>query len=109
MVIIMSQQIILLTGRATKDPETLKTKSDKIFTKFTLAVNEFLGKDKGEKAYYYDVLVFDKTATSALELIKKGDIVFVQGRPEVDVYISKKDKEPKASVSVISNNWQLMK
>lgn len=105
----MSQHLLLLAGRTTKDPETFKTKSDKIFTKFTLAVNEYMGKDKEEKTYFYNVLVFDNTAPTALEKIKKGDLVFVQGRPEADAYISKKDNEPKASISVITESWKVMK
>jgi single-stranded DNA-binding protein len=98
-----------MSGRAVADAETLKTKKDKIFTKFTVAVNEYLGEDKGEKAYFYDVLIFDKTAAVAKEKIKKGDNLFIQGRPEVNAYLSKKDKKPKGSISVIANEWRVMK
>jgi len=101
--------MFMMVGRATKDAESLKSKTDKIFAKFTVAVNEYQGKDKEDKAYFYDVLVFGKSAPKVVEKIKKGDRVFVQGRPEVDAYISKKDKEAKGSISVIASTWEVFK
>ncbi len=99
----------LLLGRSVQDAETLKTKKDKVFAKFSVAVNEYMGKDKEERAYFYDVLVFGKTAAKAVEHIKKGDIVFIQGRPDADAYISKKDKEAKGKITVLANDWKVIK
>jgi len=100
---------LFLVGRATKDAETLKTKADKIFSKFSVAVNEYKGKDIEEKVYYYDVLVFGNTAAKAKEHIKKGDAIIVQGRPEANAYIPKDGKEPKAKITVLAESWKVLK
>jgi single stranded DNA-binding protein len=105
----MSLHTMLLVGRSTKDAETLTSKSEKVFAKFSLAVNDYLGKEKGEVAHFYDILIFDKSAATAKEKIKKGDLVFIMGRPEVDAYISKKDDEPKGVISVIAETWKVIK
>jgi single stranded DNA-binding protein len=101
-------QIILL-GRAVKDAEEFTTKTGKNFAKFTLAINEYLGKEKDEKTYFYDVLVFGKTAPKAFEYIKKADTVMVQGRPEAGAYISKKDDKAKGVISIMADSWNVLK
>lgn len=105
----MYLQHLLLLGRATKDPETLTSKNGKIFAKFSIAVNEYMGPKVDEKTYYYNIVVFDTTAPKVIERVKKGDIVFIQGRPEVEAYISKKDDSPKGSISVVAKSWQVIK
>jgi single-stranded DNA-binding protein len=96
-------------GRATKDAEKLESKGKKTFAKTTIAVNEYNSKTKEEKSFFYDVLFFGKTAEKAAEKIQKGDLVFLNGKPTADAYLSKKDKEPKASISVFVDNWQAIK
>ncbi|KXK27441.1 MAG: Single-stranded DNA-binding protein [candidate division WS6 bacterium OLB20] len=102
------QQLYLL-GRSTRDAEVLESKEGKQYAKFSLAINEYYGKgdDRQEKTQYYNVLVFNKSSERATQ-IKKGDLVLVDGRPDVDAYISK-DGEAKASLVVFADRWRLMK
>lgn len=100
------QQSIVL-GRATKDAEVLESKGGKKYAKFSVAVNEYLGKDKEEKTTFYDALVFNKTSENA-DLIKKGDLVLLEGRPDVDPYISK-EGEAKASLLIYAEKWRVLK
>lgn len=103
-----SHQIIVL-GRATKDAEELDSKAKKKYTKFSVAVNEYMGKDKEEKTYFYDVLIFGAGSSIAKDKVKKGDNILIVGKPEFDAYISKKDKEPKTSVTIIADSWKVLK
>ena len=103
----MNVSLLFLAGRATKDAELLKSKSDKEFAKFSLAVKEYNAKTKEEKVTYFDIVVFGKTATKAFERVKKGDMVIIQGKPEVNAYLSK-DAEAKASISVLADSWQVL-
>ena len=105
----MNMHTLVLLGRATKDAEVLTSKAKTKYTKFSVAVNEYNSKTKEEKPYYYDVLVFGKTAEKAVEHVKKGDTVMVQGRPEADAYISKKDNEAKGSIKVMADSWKVLK
>lgn len=110
----MYYQQLFLLGRATKDAEVTKSKQGKPYAKFSLAVNETVGsnskkksKEKEERTYFYNILVFNKTSANA-DMIKKGDLVMVDGRPEVDPYISN-EGEAKASMVVYAKRWRLLK
>lgn len=103
----MNMHTIVLLGRATKDVEAKESKDKKKYAKFSVAVNELVNKE--EKVTFYEVLVFGNSAEKATDMIKKGDTVMVMGKPEVEAYMSKKDKEPKASVTVLAESWKLLK
>jgi single-strand DNA-binding protein len=105
----MNMHQIILLGRATKDAEEYETKKGKKFVKFTVAVNEYKGPEVEEETYFYDVLIFNKTSETALKNIKKGDTTMVMGKPEVDAYISKKDNEPKGTITVVAESWKVLK
>lgn len=102
----MNMQQLLIMGRATKDAEVLESKEGKTYARFSVAVNEYLGKDKDEKTTFYNVLVFNKTST-AVDKINKGDLVMVDGRPDVDAYISN-DGTAKANLVVVAERWKLL-
>jgi len=105
----MTMQQMLVLGRATKDAEVLESKEGKKYARFSLAVNEMMGKGKKkeERSYFYNVLIFNKTYDK-VDVIKKGDLVMVDGRPDVDAYLSN-DGEAKASIIVYANKWKLIK
>ena len=103
----MNLQQLLLMGRATKDAEVLDSKEGKKYARFSLAVNEYLNKTKESKSYFYNILIFNKTSVNA-EKIKKGDLVMVDGRPEVDAYLSN-EGEIKGNIVVVANKWKLLK
>ncbi len=105
----MNMQKLILLGRATKDAELIDAKSGKQFAVFSLAVNRYLGKERGEEVQFYDCVVFSKKdVEKAGTLIKKGDLVAVDGRPEAEAYLSK-EGEPKARLRVVTDDWQLIK
>lgn len=103
----MNLQQLLLMGRATKDAEVLDSKEGKKYARFSLAVNEYMSKTKESKSYFYNILIFNKTSLNA-EKIKKGDLVMVDGRPEVDAYLSN-EGEIKGNIVVVANKWKLLK
>ena len=102
-------QLLVIAGRATKDGEVLKSKEGKQYAKFSVAVNEYYGKGekKEEKVTFYNVLVFNKSSEK-VDLIKKGDHLIVNGRPDVDAYLGN-DGKAKASLSVFADKWTLVK
>jgi single-strand DNA-binding protein len=103
----MNLQQLLIMGRATKDAEVLESKEGKKYARFSLAVNEYIGKDREERTTFYNCLVFNKTSDS-VNKINKGDLVMVDGRPDVDAYISN-DGEAKANLIVIAEKWKVLK
>ncbi|MFQ5492685.1 MAG: single-stranded DNA-binding protein [Candidatus Dojkabacteria bacterium] len=103
----MNLQQVFLLGRATKDAEVLESKEGKNYAKFSLAVNQYMGKERDERTTFYNVLVFNKSHSKA-DKIKKGDLLLVDGRPDVDAYLSN-EGEAKASLVVYADRWRLMK
>ena len=77
----MNQAIIL--GRITKDIEVKRTQNDKIYTKFTLAVNR-RGKDAGTD--FISCMAWEKTAELLEKYCKKGAQVCVAGRIQTGSY-----------------------
>lgn len=102
----MNMQQLLVLGRATKDAEVLESKEGKPYARFSLAVNEYLGKDKDERTTFYNVLIFNKTSANA-DKITKGNLVMVDGRPDVDAYISN-EGNAKANLVVVANRWRVI-
>lgn len=73
---------IVLLGRLVKDPELRKVEnSDKVYTKFTVAVNRNFKSITGErKADFIPVIMWDKKAEVACKYLKKGDMISLSGR-----------------------------
>ncbi len=103
----MNLQQLLIMGRATKDAEVLESKEGRKYARFSLAVNEYLGKDRDERTTFYNCLIFNKTSENAVKIIK-GDLVMVDGRPDVDAYISN-EGEAKANLIVVADRWKVLK
>ncbi len=107
----MDMQKLLLVGRVTRDAEVISAKSGKDFVSFGLAVNRYITKDKevSQETTFYEVLSFGENKVKAAEeKVKKGDLVFLEGRPEADAYLGK-DGTAKASLKVFADNWQVIK
>lgn len=103
----MNLQQLLVLGRATKDAEIMESKEGKKYARFSVAVNEYLGKDRDEKTQFYNILIFNKTFEKA-DKVKKGDLVMIEGRPDVDAYLSN-EGEAKASMIVYTEKWKVIK
>lgn len=73
----------LITGRLTKDPETMGTQTGNVLTKINIAVRRDY-KNKQTKQYdsdFYLFKAFGKTADYIYKHVKKGDLVEIQARP----------------------------
>lgn len=102
----MSHHQVTLVGRATADTKLIQPEGKREFASFSVAVNNYLGKDKPEDTTFYECLVFGKKQVQAAgEKVRKGDMVMVTGRPSISAYLTKK-QEPKSSVKVMVTNWQ---
>ncbi|MEI7580060.1 MAG: single-stranded DNA-binding protein [bacterium] len=102
----MDFQQLMLVGRATKDAEALESKEGKKFAKFGLAINEYRGKDLDERTTFYNVLIFNKSQ-ERIESIKKGNLLYIQGRPDIDAYLSKSG-EAKANLVMFADRWKVI-
>lgn len=93
----MINQVTLL-GRVGKDPEIHYTNNNKAVAMFSIATNE-LGKDK---TTWHNVKAWEQKAELVEKYVKKGDLLFVQGRIEYT------EKDGKHYTAVVIQNMQFL-
>lgn len=93
----MAFNLVILTGRLTKDPELKHGASGTAYCKFTLAVNRM---KKDDPADFIFCSAFGKTAELIAEYVKKGNNLGVQGRLQQDTYEKDGEKVSKTGVTV---------
>lgn len=87
----------LLIGRLTRDPEMRVLEGGRAVTRFTLAVDKNMSKEKREEfrrenkptADFISIVVWGKQAESCGEFLKKGRLVSVEGHIETGSYDDK--------------------
>ena len=93
----MAFNLVILTGRLTKEPELKHGASGTAYCKFTLAVNRM---KKDDPADFIFCSAFGKTAELIAEYVKKGHQLGVQGRLQQDTYEKDGEKVSKTGVTV---------
>ncbi|MSR88482.1 MAG: single-stranded DNA-binding protein [Candidatus Margulisbacteria bacterium] len=96
-----------LIGRLVRDPEMRVTLSGVTVTRFTLAIDRIRGKDGQESVTdFIRVVAWRRLAEICGEYLKKGKLVAIEGRLQVDSY--EKDGETKTSADVIADSMQML-
>jgi single-strand DNA-binding protein len=97
---------ITLVGNAGRDAEMSFTTSGTAVTKFSLAVNDYNGKDdKGDRQYkttWFNVIAWNGLAETANTLIHKGATYLVAGRLVLRDYTDKEGQK-RTSVEVVAS------
>ena len=78
---------ILEIGRLTRDPEVRYTASGKAVCTFSIAVDDGYGENK--KAYFFPVVVWNKSAEACGKSLTKGSKVAVTGKLTTRQYDNK--------------------
>ncbi|MFT5170793.1 MAG: single-strand DNA-binding protein [Candidatus Marinamargulisbacteria bacterium] len=96
-----------LIGRLTRDPETRVTTSGITLSRFTVAIDRFQKKDSGEKeADFIRVVTWRRLAEICGQYLKKGKLVAVEGRLQIDSY--EKDGQTKTSAEIVADNVRML-
>ncbi len=79
---------VILLGRLGKDPIIRKLDSNRIVANFTLATNETYLKDgqKMESTEWHNLEMWDQQASIAEKYLKKGSLLYVEGKIRTDKY-----------------------
>ena len=72
--------IVIFSGRLTKDPDIRYTNSKKAVASFSLAVDDGKDKDGNRKAQFLNCVAWEKTAELLDQYFKKGDGLTVNGK-----------------------------
>ena len=100
---------IVLVGRLTKDPETKVIEgSDKVVTRFILAVDRLYKNASGEReADFIPVVMWGKRGEIVSEYITKGRMISVSGRLQTGNY-EDKDGNRKYIAEVVADEFQFI-
>ena len=93
----MAMNLVVLTGRLTKNPELKYGASGTAYCKFTLAVNRMKKEDGADFIFCY---AFGKTAELIAEYVKKGHQLGIQGRIQQETYEKDGQQTSKTGVTV---------
>lgn len=97
-----------LVGRVTKDLE-LKTSEDgqHSYTNFTLAVDDYAGKEKGRISSFIEIVAFGKKAEVLCEYITKGRELAITGKLQSGSYVDKEGTK-KYNIKVILEDFNFV-
>lgn len=91
----------VLVGRLTKDPDVVENESGSKVSNLTLAVpRSFKNADGEYESDFIEITLWNSIAENTAEYCKKGDLVGVKGRIQVDSY--EKDGEKKFSQKIVA-------
>lgn len=80
----MNLNKVVLIGRLTADPELKTIPSGESVCNFSIATNRYwtdqATKEKKEKTEYHNIIVWRRLAEVANQYLKKGGLVFIEGR-----------------------------
>jgi single-strand DNA-binding protein len=99
---------VFLIGRLVRDPEMRMTPSGVAVTRFTVAVDKTFKKseDGQSSADFIRVVAWRRLAEICGQYLKKGKLVAVEGRLQVDSY--DKDGQKRYSTEVVADNVQML-
>ena len=101
---------VLLIGHLGADPESRFTTSGNAVTNFTLATNESWKSTEGdikERTEWHRVVIFGKMAETAAEYMKKGQLVFIEGRLQTRSW-EDKDKVKRYTTEVLCEAFTML-
>ena len=101
---------VLLIGHLGADPESRFMTSGNAVTNFNLATNESWKSAEGDikdKTEWHRVVIFGKRAETAAEYMKKGQLVFIEGRLQTRSW-EDKDKVKRYTTEVLCDNFTML-
>lgn len=99
-----------LIGRLGKDPDTKQMKNGKAVSNFSIATSE-KWKDKNtkewvEKTDWHNIVVYERLAEICQQYLKKGSLVFVEGKIRTRSW--EQNGEKKYMTEILVNNMKML-
>jgi single-strand DNA-binding protein len=100
---------VMLLGRLGRDPEKKYTGTGTAVCNFSLATSESVKKGTGyeEKTEWHKVIVFGNQAENVTRFVKKGSLVFIEGRIQSRSY-QDKDGNEKYVTEIVANSVRFL-
>jgi len=106
----MSVNKVILVGRLGRDPETRYTSGGQAVANFSVATDESYKDRSGERqkrTEWHKIVVWGKQAEIAQQYLKKGSLVFIEGRIQSREW-QDKEGQKRTSFEIVANNFRML-
>ncbi len=106
----MSVNKVILVGRLGRDPETRFTSGGQAVANFSVATDESYKDRNGERqkrTEWHKIVVWGKQAEIAQQYLKKGSLVFIEGRIQSREW-QDKEGQKRTSFEIVANNFRML-
>jgi single-strand DNA-binding protein len=106
----MSVNKVILVGRLGRDPETRYTGGGQAVANFSLATDESYKDKSGERqkrTEWHKIVVWGKQAEIAQQYLKKGSLIYVEGRIQSREW-QDKEGQKRTSFEIVANNFRML-
>jgi single-strand DNA-binding protein len=106
----MSVNRVILVGRLGRDPETRYTGTGQAVCNFSLATDETYRDRNGERqkrTEWHKIVVWGKQAEIAQQYLKKGSLIYVEGRIQSREW-NDKEGQKRTSFEIVANTFRML-
>jgi single-strand DNA-binding protein len=107
----MSVNKVILVGRLGKDPETRYTGSGQAVCNFSMATDETFKDRTGnrqKRTEWHRIVLWGKLAEIAQQYLKKGQLVYIEGRIQSRQWEDKNTSQKRTSFEIIANSMKML-
>lgn len=107
----MSVNKVILVGRLGRDPETRYTSGGQAVANFTLATDESYKDRSGERqkrTEWHRIVLWGKLAEIAQQYLKKGMLVYIEGRIQTRQWEDKRDGQKRQTTEIVANVMRML-
>jgi single-strand DNA-binding protein len=107
----MSVNKAILVGRLGRDPETRFTSGGQAVANFTLATDETFKDRAGERqkrTEWHRIVLWGKLAEIAQQYLKKGMLVYVEGRIQTRQWEDKRDGQKRTTTEIVGSVMRML-
>lgn len=97
---------VILTGRLTKPLSLARTGTNRVYSRFTLAVNRRTTNDNQQASDFINCIAWNKTAEVMYEHLSKGALIGIEGRLNTGSY--EKNGEKIYTTDVVVENFHFL-
>ena len=106
----MSVNKVILVGNLGRDPETKYTGAGQAVCKFSLATSESFKDRNGERqkrTEWHRIVVWAKLAEIAQQYLKKGSLIYLEGRIQSGEWTDKEGQK-RTSYDIVASNFRML-
>ena len=106
----MSVNKVILVGRLGRDPETRFTSGGQAVANFSVATDESYKDRNGERqkrTEWHKIVVWGKQAEIAQQYLKKGSLIFIEGRIQSREW-QDKEGQKRTSFEIVASNFRML-